>query len=76
MSDVISIKVPKELKEKMKRYKRRINWSKVIREFLMESIRLLEAKERLEEASTLINETKGVPLGYSFKVLSDRDGGD
>ena len=69
MSDVISIKVPKELKEKMKKYKSRVNWSKIIREFLMESVRLLEAKEKLREVSEIIEGTNGAPKGYSIKVL-------
>ncbi len=46
MSDVVSIRVPKELKEKMRKY--RIDWSREIREFIEERIRTLELLELLE----------------------------
>ncbi len=46
MSDVISVRIPRELKEKMKRY--RIDWSREIREFLEERIRALEFIEMLD----------------------------
>ena len=46
MSDVVSIRVPKELKEKMRKY--RIDWSREIREFIEERIRALELLELLE----------------------------
>lgn len=47
MSDIISLKVPKELKEKMKRY--RIDWSEEIRKFLEERVRVLELLETLDD---------------------------
>ncbi len=46
MSDIVSIRVPKELKEKMRKY--RIDWSREIREFIEERIRTLELLELLE----------------------------
>ncbi len=45
VSDVISVRVPKELKEKIRKYG--IDWSKEIREFLEERIRALELLEVL-----------------------------
>jgi cytochrome b involved in lipid metabolism len=47
LSDVISVRVPKDLKEKMKRY--RIDWSKEIRKFIEERIRVLELLEVLDD---------------------------
>ncbi len=47
MSEVVSVRVPRELKEKMKRY--RIDWSEEIRRFIEERIRLLELLEVLDE---------------------------
>ena len=47
VSDVVSIRVPRELKEKMRRY--RVDWSKEIREFIEERIRVLEFLEILDD---------------------------
>ncbi|MHA1590060.1 MAG: type II toxin-antitoxin system VapB family antitoxin [Candidatus Njordarchaeales archaeon] len=75
MSEIVSFKVPRELKEKMRRYKDRINWSKLLRDFLAEKIRLLEAEENLKKISRMIGETKGVPRGFSASsIREDRDG--
>ena len=46
MSDVISVRIPRELKEKMRKYS--VDWSKEIREFLEERIRALEFIEMLD----------------------------
>ena len=74
MSEVVSFKVPKEIKEKMRKYRNRVNWSALLREFLMEKIRLLEAEENLEKVRKIISETRGVPLGFSSEsVREDRD---
>ena len=47
MSDVVSIRVPRELKEKMKKYN--IDWSREIRMFIEERIKALELLELLEK---------------------------
>ena len=74
MSEVVTFKVPKEVKEKMRRYRDRVNWSKLLRDFVIEKIRLLEAEEKLKKVSKIISETKGVPSGFSkFSVREDRD---
>ena len=46
MSDVISVRIPRELKEKMRKYS--VDWSREIREFLEERIRALEFIEMLD----------------------------
>ncbi|MCE4608552.1 MAG: hypothetical protein F7B61_06320 [Caldisphaeraceae archaeon] len=46
MSDVVSIRVPKELKEKMKKYG--VDWSREVRMFLEDRIRVLEFLEMLD----------------------------
>jgi len=74
MSEVVSFKVPREIKEKMRKYANKVNWSALLREFLMEKIRLLEAEENLERVRKIISETSGVPLGFSSKsVREDRN---
>ncbi len=47
LSEVLSIRIPKELKEKMKRYK--IDWSDEIRRYLEDRVRSLELLEILED---------------------------
>ena len=47
MSSVISIRVPRKLKEKMREYP--IDWSKEIRGFIEERIKVLELKEIIED---------------------------
>lgn len=46
LSDVVSVRVPRELKEKMKKYL--IDWSDEIRRFLEERIKVLEFLELLD----------------------------
>ncbi len=47
MSDIVSVRVPRELKEKMRRY--RIDWSEEIRKFLEERVRVLKFLETLDD---------------------------
>lgn len=46
-SDVVSIRVPKELKKKMKKFD--IDWSSEIRRFIEERVKLLELLELMDE---------------------------
>lgn len=46
MSDVVSVRVSRKLKEKMRRY--RVDWSEEIRRFLEERVRVLELLEVLD----------------------------
>ncbi len=47
MSSVVSFKVRREIKEKMERFRDRINWAEELRRFVEERIRELEAKENI-----------------------------
>jgi predicted DNA-binding protein len=49
MSDVLTIRVPKELKERMRRLDN--GWSEEIRAFIEERIRQLELAELIEETT-------------------------
>ena len=49
MSDVLTIRVPKELKERMRRLDN--GWSEEIRAFIEERIRQLELAELIDEAT-------------------------
>ena len=72
MSVTITFKVPEVIKKKMKRF--RVNWSRILREFLIEKIRELEAKENIGKVRELIEDSEGVPKGFSINSLrEDRD---
>lgn len=55
-SNVVSIRIPKELKEKMRRY--RINWSDEIRRFIENRIRVLELVEILDEIESRVEKPR------------------
>jgi hypothetical protein len=46
VSDVVSIRVPRTLREKMRRYN--VDWAEEIRRFIEERIRMLELLETLD----------------------------
>jgi len=71
------VKVRKELKEKMERYRDRVDWPEEVRRFIELRIRELEAEESFER---ILEELKraswSVPRGFSVKcVREDRDSG-
>ena len=72
MSVTITFRVPPEVREKMKRFK--VNWSKILREFLMEKLRELDAKENIKKVREIIESSEHVPKGFSINSLrEDRD---
>ena len=74
MSEVVSFKVPREIKEKMRKYSKRVKWSEELRNYVIERIRRMEAEENLEKVIEMIESTKGVPRGFSVRsVREDRD---
>ena len=56
LSDVISIRVPRELKEKMRKY--RVDWSKEVRGFLEERVRVLELLEVLDDVGKKVGKRR------------------
>ncbi len=44
---VVSFKVSRDIKERMDRFRNRINWSEELRRFVEERLRELEAEENL-----------------------------
>ncbi|WFO74818.1 CopG family transcriptional regulator [Desulfurococcaceae archaeon MEX13E-LK6-19] len=72
---VVSFKVKREIKEKMEKYKDRINWAEELRRFVEERIRELEAEENMRR---VIEELEKIPVhapqGFSkTSVREDRD---
>ncbi len=70
---IITVRVPDELKLKMKQLN--INWSEEIREFIRQRIDEEERRRKLKEALEILRQSKGsVERGFSAKVVrEDRD---
>ncbi len=75
MSSVISFKVKREVKEKMKKFKDRVNWADELRKFVEERIRELEAEENIKHVVEELEKIPiSVPRGFSVNsVREDRD---
>jgi hypothetical protein len=74
---VFSVKIRRELKEKMEKYRGRVNWPEEGRRFIEWRIRGLEAEEGFEEIlGELRKASWSVPKGFSVKsVREDHDSG-
>jgi len=69
---VITVRVPRELKEEMK--KLNINWSEEIRKFIAQRIDEELRKRRIGEALAMLKGTGSVERGFAEKaVREDRD---
>ena len=74
MQDVLSIRIPKELKEKMKEYPH-VDWKRVIIDSIEEKIKLLEAERLLREIEEM-NEKLDVSDVPAWKMIrEDRNAG-
>ncbi len=74
MSEVVSFKVPKELKKKMREYADRVKWSEELRRYVINRIEEIEREDNLKKVIGLIESTAGVPKGFSSaSVREDRD---
>ncbi|RLE82494.1 MAG: CopG family transcriptional regulator [Thermoprotei archaeon] len=62
MSTVISIRIPKKLKDKMDKFNE-INWSELIRKFIEEKIAQLEPEETLKGIEEHLKEVSELPRG-------------
>jgi chemotaxis regulatin CheY-phosphate phosphatase CheZ len=73
MSNIVCVRVSRELKEKMKKF-HNINWSELIRRFIEETISRLEAEELIRKIK---NDLRDVPTLSSDTVSrwirADRD---
>ncbi len=70
MSDVVSFRVPKKLRAKMKKYP--IDWSSEVRRFLEERVRGLELLELLDEIEKRASERK-VQVDSTILIREDRE---
>ncbi|MDV3294181.1 MAG: hypothetical protein LYZ70_07910, partial [Nitrososphaerales archaeon] len=71
---VISVKVPEDVKEKMKKTKDRVDWPEEIRNFVARRVEELEKTRRLEEVKGLLADLPIQPRGSISRLVSeDRD---
>ncbi len=70
MSDVVSFRVPRKLRAKMKKYP--IDWSSEVRRFLEERVRGLELLELLDEIEKRASQRK-VQVDSTTLIREDRE---
>ena len=74
LSTVISVRIPKQLKEEMDKLKDMVNWSEEIRRFLERKVREYKKKLILKEVDTLLNSLPPASPGESARLVrEDRD---
>ncbi|MCD6114514.1 MAG: CopG family transcriptional regulator [Thermoprotei archaeon] len=74
MSTVISVRIPRKLKEKMDELKDLVNWSEEIRKFLEKRVEELHRRKVLEEIRKVLEKIPESPKGTAAKyVREDRD---
>lgn len=74
MSTVISVRIPRKLKEKMDKLKDLVNWSEEIRKFLEKRVEELHRRKVLEEIRKVLEKIPESPKGTAAKyVREDRD---
>ncbi len=74
MTEVVSIRVPKELKERMRRL-RGVNWSELIRRFIEEAVSRYEAEEVIRKVEEDLKNIPELPPGTVSRWLRiDREG--
>ena len=77
MSVVVSFKVRREVKERMDRFRGRVDWAEELRRFVEERLRELEAEENLRRVVEELERIGvGAPKGFAVaSVREDRDSG-
>jgi|WetSurMetagenome_2_1015567.scaffolds.fasta_scaffold1655324_1 hypothetical protein len=74
MSEVISIRVPPDIKQEMDKLKTEINWNEEIKSFLRKKIEDRKKKITIERAIRIIETLPETPKGTSAKMVrEDRD---
>jgi len=73
MSNIVCVRVSRELREKMKKF-HNINWSELIRKFIEETVSRLEAQELLKKIENDLRDVPILPAGtVSRWIKADRD---
>lgn len=73
---VVSVRVPRELKERMDALRGVVNWSEEIRAFIERRVAELEQERAIEELERLVEKLPPSPRGLALRyVREDRDRG-
>jgi len=71
---VVSVKVPEEVREKMRMYSDVVKWPEIIRESIMKKIEEVERVNAVEEAIRLLGSIAPAPKGTAKALVrEDRD---
>jgi Arc/MetJ-type ribon-helix-helix transcriptional regulator len=74
--NVISVRIPRELKKKMDSLRGVVNWREEIRRFIERRVREIEQERVIGELEKLIQELPPAPKGYAARLVrEDRDSG-
>ena len=74
MSDVLSIRIPREIKRKMESLKGLVDWNEEIRKFLESRVDELYRRKVIEEVRRIIENLPETPRGtVTAYVREDRD---
>jgi len=68
MSAVISVRVPRELKERMRKLKN-VNWSEIIRKFIEDVVSRYEAEEALKKIEEDLKDIPELPAGTVSRLI-------
>jgi len=68
MSAVISVRVPRELKERMQKLKN-VNWSEIIRRFIEDVVSRYEAEEALKKIEEDLKDIPELPAGTVSRLI-------
>jgi hypothetical protein len=66
---VVSVKIPKRVKEKMKEYSEAINWPEEIRGLIIAKIEEIERSRTLEEVIKLLEGMPSTPRGTARALV-------
>ncbi len=70
----VSVRLPKELKTKMMKYKSIIDWNEELRQFISSRIRQLEKEEVLQKVKKKLESISPAPAGTAARLVrEDRD---
>jgi predicted DNA-binding protein len=73
MSSIVCVRVPRELKERMKKFSN-VNWSELVRHFIEETVSRLEAEELLSRIERDLEDVPELSAGtVSRWIRADRN---
>lgn len=69
MSVVVSVKVPRWVKEKMAKYAGSVTWAEEVRKLIIRKIEELEKAEALERVEKILETIPATPKGTAEKLV-------